>query len=93
MCELIPDITIYEGTRIKAVLDVKYKAPDSKDFYQIYSYMQYAHLKEAFVISPAVEHEKTETVFDGSKVHFIRVDNSNASVLEFLAKKIIRGVI
>lgn len=34
-CELEPDITIYDGSRIKAVLDVKYKVPDSKDYYQI----------------------------------------------------------
>lgn len=91
-CELIPDITIYEGTKIKAVLDVKYKIPDSKDFYQIFSYMQYAHLKEAFVVSPAVEPLKVVTAFDGSKVHFVRVANSDASNLEILAKKIIRVV-
>ena len=92
-CELIPDITVYEGSKIKAVLDVKYKIPDSKDFYQIYSYMQYANLKEAYVVSPAVEREKVVTAFDGSKVYFVKIDNSDASNLEIIAKKIIRGVV
>lgn len=92
-CELIPDITIYEGSTIRAVLDVKYKVPDSKDFYQIFSYMQYAQLKEAFVISPAVEQGKVVTAFDGSKVYFVKVDSSDAASLEDLAKKIIRGVV
>lgn len=91
-CELIPDITIYEGTEIKALLDVKYKVPDSKDYYQIYSYMQYAKLKEAYIVSPAVEQDKVITAFDGSKVYYIKVDNSDPTNLESIVQKIIRGV-
>lgn len=91
-CELIPDITVYEGTSIKALMDVKYKAPDSKDYYQIFSYMKYAGVETAYIISPAVTDERCITAFDGSRIIYICVDNSNASDLEIKAKTIIRGI-
>lgn len=91
-CELIPDITIYEGTTLKAVLDVKYKTPDSKDYYQIYAYMKYANIDTAYIISPAVPHEKTLISFDGAKIVYIQIANSDYTELEATAEKIIRGV-
>lgn len=91
-CELIPDITIYEGNTLKAVLDVKYKVPDSKDYYQIYAYMKYAHIDTAYIISPAVPHEQTIIGFDGVKIRYINVANSNYNELETIAEQIIRGV-
>lgn len=91
-CELIPDITIYEGNALKALLDVKYKVPDSKDYYQIYAYMKYAHIDTAYIISPAVPHEQTIVGFDGVKIRHINVANSNYNELETIAEQIIRGV-
>lgn len=91
-CEMIPDITIYDGATIKALLDVKYKVPDSKDYYQIFAYMKYAHIDTAYIISPTVEHNQTITAFDGSKVTYVRIDNSNPEILEETAERIIRDV-
>ena len=91
-CEMIPDITIYDGITIKAVLDVKYKIPDSKDYYQIFAYMKYAGLDTAYIISPEVEQDQVITAFDGSKVHFVRIDTSSGDELENTAKRIIRDV-
>lgn len=91
-CELIPDIAIYDGTTLKAVLDVKYKTPDSKDYYQIYAYMKSANIDTAYIISPAVSDGKVMTAFDGAKIIHIKVDSSNHSTLEDIAERIIRGV-
>lgn len=91
-CEMIPDITIYDGATIKTLLDVKYKVPDSKDYYQIFAYMKYAHIDTAYIISPAVEHNQTITAFDGSKITYVRIDNSNPETLEKTAERIIRDV-
>ena len=91
-CEMIPDITIYDGTAIKALLDVKYKVPDSKDYYQIFAYMKFAKIDMAYIISPEVPHEQTITSFDGSKITYVRIGNSNSEELETIAEKIVRGV-
>lgn len=91
-CEMIPDITIYDGATIKALLDVKYKVPDSKDYYQIFAYMKYAHTDTAYIISPTVEHNQTITAFDGSKVTYVRIDSSDPESLEKTAERIIRDV-
>ncbi len=91
-CEMIPDITIYNGINIKAILDVKYKIPDSKDYYQIFAYMKSTGLNLAYIISPSVEQTKVLTAFDGSKIRFVRINNSSGEELEEIAKRIIRDV-
>jgi 5-methylcytosine-specific restriction endonuclease McrBC regulatory subunit McrC len=93
MCELIPDISIYYGATIKALLDVKYKTPDSKDYYQIYSYMKYAELSKAFIVSPAVTDNETIVSFDGCQIQLIRQDTSNASDIEVKAQSILESEI
>lgn len=91
-CEMIPDITIYDGTAIKALMDVKYKMPDSKDYYQIFAYMKYTEIDRAYIISPEIIHDQTITAFDGSKITYIKIESSNSKELEIVAEKIIRGV-
>ena len=91
-CELIPDITVYDGSTIKALLDVKYKVPDSKDYYQIFAYMKFAGLDTAYVISPAVEHNLTYTAFDGAKIWHVNINDSRSNNLESTAEEIIRGI-
>ena len=67
-CELEPDITIYNGSHPLAVLDVKYKVPDSKDYYQIFTYMKFAGLNKAFIISPFVRHNEVITAYDVARL-------------------------
>jgi 5-methylcytosine-specific restriction endonuclease McrBC regulatory subunit McrC len=88
-CELEPDITIYDGKKPIAVLDVKYKVPDSKDYYQIFAYMKYAKLLKAYVISPYVRHNEAITAYDGSKIIGVNVSKSIHTQLE----EIVSGVI
>ena len=90
---MIPDIVIYDGTTIKAILDVKYKEPDSKDYYQIYSYMKYAETQKAYVISPVVMQDTEIATFDGGKLVYIRADNTEANNVEQIAEKMIRSVV
>lgn len=91
-CELEPDITIYDGERVKAVLDVKYKTPDSKDYYQIFTYMKFAALNRVYIISPAVNHMETITSYDGSKIICLRIDSSNHQALEAVAEDIVNAI-
>lgn len=88
-CELEPDITIYNGSHPLAVLDVKYKVPDSKDYYQIFTYMKYAGLTKAFIISPSVRHREVITAYDGSKIVNLNVSKSYNEQLESLAAEVI----
>ena len=88
-CELEPDITIYNGTHPLAVLDVKYKVPDSKDYYQIFTYMKYAGLSKAYIISPSVKHNEVINAYDGGKIVNINVSKSNHTQLEELAAEVI----
>lgn len=88
-CELEPDITIYSGTQPLAVLDVKYKVPDSKDYYQIFTYMQYSRLSNAYIISPCVKHNEVITAYNGSKIVNVNVSKSDHVQLENLAAKVI----
>ena len=88
-CELEPDITIYSGTQPLAVLDVKYKVPDSKDYYQIFTYMQYARLSNAYIISPCVKHNEVITAYNGSRIVNINVSKSDHVQLEKLAVEVI----
>lgn len=91
-CELEPDITIYDGEKIRAVLDVKYKTPDSKDYYQIFTYMKFAGLNRAYIISPAVNHMETITAYDGSKIVCLRINSTDHQVLETVTKEIINTI-
>ncbi len=93
LCEMIPDIVIYDGFKVKAVLDVKYKQPDSKDFYQIYSYMKYANIRDAFIIIPSVVENMNIITFDDLRIRFIKVDNSIPYDLEVCVEKIMREAI
>ena len=88
-CELEPDITIYQGGIIKAVMDVKYKAPDSKDYYQLFTYMTFAGLHTAFVISPAVKHLERITAFDGRHIIKVNINQSNNMILESIAESVL----
>lgn len=88
-CELEPDITIYNGSKPLAVLDVKHKIPDSKDYYQIFTYMKYAGLTKAFIISPSVRHKEAITAYDGSKMINLNVSESQHEKLELLAAEVI----
>lgn len=88
-CELEPDITIYNGTHPLAVLDVKYKVPDSKDFYQIFTYMKYAELSKAYIISPSVMHNEVIAAYDGSKIINLNISKSDNELLESLASEVI----
>lgn len=91
-CELELDITIYKGTDPTAVLDVKYKVLDSKDYYQIFTYMKYAKLSEAFVISPFVKHRSVMTAYDGSRITGINISQSINKDLETAALEIIEAL-
>lgn len=91
-CELEPDITIYNGTTPMAVLDVKYKVPDSKDYYQIFTYMKYAGLSKAFIVSPAVRHNEIITAYDGSKIVNLNVSKSDNKQLESIASEVISSL-
>ena len=91
-CELEPDITIYDGKKPIAVLDVKYKIPDSKDYYQIFTYMKYAELWKAYIISPFVRHNEAVTAYDGSKIIGINVSKSVHSELEEIAADVIENL-
>lgn len=91
-CELEPDITIYDGNNVLAVLDVKYKVPDSKDYYQIFTYMKYANLSKAFVISPYVRHNETISAYDGSRIIGINISTSVHLSLEEIASDIIENL-
>lgn len=88
-CELEPDITIYQGASIKAVMDVKYKVPDSKDYYQLFTYMTFAGLHTAFVISPMVKHLERITSFDGRHIFKINVNQSDNIILESIAESVL----
>lgn len=92
-CEMIPDIVIYDGLTIKAILDVKYKMPDSKDFYQIYSYMKYANVSDAYIVTPSSMNDLDIITFDNLKIHFIKIDNSLSQDLESMVIKIMREAI
>ena len=74
-------------------MDVKYKTPDSKDHYQLFTYMKYAQTDVAYIISPAVEHGQTITAFDGSKIVYIQIDTSDFDELERIAEQTIRDLI
>ncbi|ADI67591.1 5-methylcytosine restriction system specificity protein McrC [Mobiluncus curtisii] len=87
--ELIPDLTIYRGGTIEAVLDVKYKAPDAKDLYQIYTYMQFAQLNEAYIISPSVRTGDMVETFDGHRIRYLGLDSSSVIDVNALASKVI----
>lgn len=87
--ELIPDITVYRGGVVRAVLDVKYKEVDSKDLYQIYCYMTFAGLREAFIISPSATSERAVYTFDGKRITFLRLNSSSRSDIDELASRVL----
>lgn len=93
LCEMIPDIVIYDGLTIKTVLDVKYKMPDAKDFYQIYSYMKYANISDAYIVTPSSVDDLNIITFDNLKIHFVKIDNSLSQDLEANVVKIMREAI
>lgn len=91
-CELEPDITIYDGEKIRAVLDVKYKTPDSRDYYQIYTYMKFAGLNQAYLISPAADHRAAVTAYDGSRIVCLRIDSTDHQFLEAAADEVMDAI-
>ncbi|MDU7431809.1 MAG: hypothetical protein E7K76_13155, partial [Cutibacterium avidum] len=90
--ELIPDLTIYRGGSIEGVLDVKYKVPDAKDLYQIYTYMQFARLNEAYIISPSVRTGDVVETFDGHRIKGLGLDSSSAIDVDALASRVIEAL-
>lgn len=89
--ELIPDIVVYKGKDIKAIIDAKYKIPDSKDLYQVFTYLKFAGVEQAFIISPDVENSMALT-FDGSIIKYIKIDNSNFLELENTVQSILENL-
>ena len=87
--ELIPDITIYRGGSIRAVLDVKYKVPDSKDLYQVYTYMKFAQLDLAYIISPSVQTGQIVETFDAHRIIYLKLDSSAVAKVEGIASTIL----
>jgi len=92
-CEMIPDIAIYYGANIKVLLDVKYKTPDSKDLYQLYSYVKYAGLSDAYIVSPGVKKDETIVSFDGCQIHMIHVGTSIPEQIEREARRVLINII
>lgn len=90
LCEMIPDIVIYDGIKVKGILDVKYKTPDSKDFYQIFSYMHYTNVSDAYIITPSYVDNTNIVTFDNLRIHFIVINSSHPADLELKVEKIMR---
>lgn len=93
LCEMVPDIVIYEGSDVKAICDVKYKLPDSKDYYQIFTYMKYAKLDKAYIFTPCDIEDATLTSFEGSKIHMVKVDSSSHYEIEAVMENIIKDIV
>ncbi|WP_411709655.1 5-methylcytosine restriction system specificity protein McrC [Corynebacterium sp. LaCa116] len=87
--QLIPDITIYRGSQLCGIADAKYKAPDSSDLYQLYTYMRYAGLRRCGVLSPCVEHKSVVRSFDGLEVHFFQADSSKPARIEYVVRELL----
>ena len=87
--KLIPDITIYRGGSVQAVLDVKYKAPDAKDLYQVYSYMKFAQLSQAYIISPSVRTGSLAETFDGHRIMYLCLDSSSPLDVDKMATQVV----
>lgn len=87
--EMIPDITIYRGSNLHRLLDVKYKVPDAKDFYQIYAYMQIANADRAWIVSPMVDDGKRNEIFDGKVIEFVRIDAVTRDAVANLKSRIL----
>ena len=92
-CEVIPDITIYKGIDVVSILDVKYKTPDSKDYYQIFTYMVYSGLSTAHIISPAVTDNAMMVAFDEKRIILHQACKSDPDFLEAIAQDIVKNVI
>lgn len=93
ICELIPDITLYQGNEIKAVLDVKYKIPDSKDYYQVFTYMSYAGLNTAYIISPGVMQGDMMYAYNGLTIQQICIDTSEPHIVKERIQSVLGSVI
>ncbi|MEK4459660.1 5-methylcytosine restriction system specificity protein McrC [Paenibacillus sp. FSL R10-2748] len=86
-CELIPDIVFNKGNTLLLVGDVKYKEPDSKDYYQLYSYIKKAGLGTGIVFTPSKNGEqeptvKTRSTFDNVIIYDICVPTTDSRSLE-----------
>ena len=75
-----------------SIADVKYKVPDAKDLYQIYTYMQFARLNEAYIISPSVRTGDVVETFDGHRIKCLGLDSSYAIDVDALASRVIEAL-
>ena len=82
-----PDVTLYSGNDLLALADVKYKAPDSGDLYQMYSYLKYAELSRGSIFSPFVEDGRVMRSFDGLEIVFHQVKSSNPNDINLVARR------
>ncbi|WPO95849.1 hypothetical protein SFA32_02375 [Buttiauxella sp. HR94] len=57
---LEPDIIIEKDNEVKLIADAKYKKPDSKDHYQMISYLTTYNLKRGILISPNFNSDEVE---------------------------------
>lgn len=86
-CEVIPDLVFNKGDSVILVGDVKYKEPDSKDYYQLYSYIKKAGLDTGIVFTPSKNGEqeptvKTRSTFDNINIYDVCVPNRDSKILE-----------
>ncbi|WP_256200794.1 McrC family protein [Virgibacillus halodenitrificans] len=85
--ELIPDIVVWKGNSIVLVCDVKYKETDSKDYYQLYTYIKKVGGKSGVVFSPCKNSETEPAIssrktFDGILIYDLLIPNYSSTDLE-----------
>jgi len=70
---LDPDIVVYRGNALLCVADAKYKEPDAKDHYQLFSYLTTLGASHGFFLSPAFQSVVTKKnpsrTLSGKSVH------------------------
>ncbi|WDV94873.1 5-methylcytosine restriction system specificity protein McrC [Brevibacillus parabrevis] len=86
-CEIIPDLVFYKGDSVIAVGDVKYKEPDSKDYYQLYTYIKKAGIKAGIIFSPCKKGESEPKIesrksFDNITVYDVLIPTKGSEELE-----------
>lgn len=87
--ELIPDIVVYRGLEIRKVIDVKYKEPDAKDIYQLFTYMHFAELHEAYIITPSIQEPAAVETFDGRRIRFVHLASTSSNDLSLALDQLI----
>lgn len=86
-CELIPDLVFRKGDSTILIGDVKYKEPDSKDYYQLYTYIKKAGINSGVVFTPSKNGESEPIIqkrksFDDVCIYDVSIPNTNSKALE-----------